>query len=304
MESTFKPRFEIIKPQFGYSFFYKRYDERHPNPTASAWHYHPEFELVYVNEGAGKRQVGTHLSHYRNGDLILIGSNLPHCGFTRTLTGTQKETLIQWRMDAFGAGFFQIPELRPVLRLFEQAKSGMVFHGEDKRSIGHVIESMEDQQGPERFLTFLNALTMMANAAQYTVLNAGSILLEAKMEDQEKINRIFNYVKENFNEEIALSDIAAQVYLTPSSFCKYFKKITNKTFVQYLIEYRLIHAAKLLHESKLAISDICYECGFNNYSHFNKKFKEMMGRTPLQYRNELSAPSSANPVSPDFSMDT
>ena len=299
MESTFKPRFEIIKPQFGYSFFYQRYDEQHPNPTTATWHYHPEFELVYVNEGAGKRQVGTHLSHYRNGDLILIGSNLPHCGFTRALTGTQKETLIQWRMDAFGPGFFQIPELKPVLRLFEQAKSGMVFHGEDKRTIGAVLESMQDLEGPAKLLTLLKAFTMMANATLYTELNAGNILLEAKMEDQEKINRIFNYVRENFNEEIALADIAAQVYLTPSSFCKYFKKITNKTFVQYLIEYRLIHAAKLLHESKLAIADICYECGFNNYSHFNKKFKEMMGRTPLHYRNELRSPSSVELISPE-----
>ncbi|SDZ74331.1 AraC-type DNA-binding protein [Arachidicoccus rhizosphaerae] len=294
MESSFKPRIEIIKPQFGYSFYYQRYDESHPNPTASAWHYHPEFELVYVNEGAGKRQVGTHLSHYRNGDLILIGSNLPHCGFTRSLRGNQRETLIQWRMEAFGEGFFHIPELKSVLRLFERAKSGMVFHGEDKRTIGAVLESMQGLEGPQRLLTFFKALTMMASAQQYTVLNAGSILLEAKVEDQEKINRIFNYVKENFNEEIPLADIAAQVFLTPSSFCKYFKKITNKTFVQYLIEYRLIHAAKLLHETNLAITDICYECGFNNYSHFNKKFKDTMGRTPLQYRNELRTTSSVD----------
>ena len=294
MASTFKPQIEIIKPQFGYSFFYQRFDERHPNPGTATWHYHPEFELIYVNEGAGKRQVGTHLSHYRNGDLILIGSNLPHCGFVRPLTGTQKETLIQWREDAFGAGFFEIPELKPVQRLFEQAKTGMVFHGQDKRTIGAVLEYMQELQGPERFLTFLKALTMMANATNYTVLNAGNILLDAKMEDQDKINRIFNYVKENFNEEIALSDIAAEVFLTPSSFCKYFKKITNKTFVAYLIEYRLIHAAKLLHETDLAITDICYECGFNNYSHFNKKFKEMMDKTPLQYRNELRNLSHVN----------
>lgn len=292
MESTFKPRIEIIKPQFGYSFYYQRFDQSNPNPSPATWHYHPEYELVYVNEGAGKRQVGTHLSHYRNGDLILIGSNLPHCGFTRSLKGNQRETLIQWRPDAFGAGFFQIPELRQVHRLFEQAKSGMVFHGDEKRAIGAVLESMQEQTGPQRLLTLFKALTMMAGATQYTILNAGNILLEAKVEDQGKINSIFNYVKENFSEEIPLADVAAIVHLTPSSFCKYFKKITNKTFVQYLIEYRLIHAAKLLHESDLAISDICYECGFNNYSHFNNKFKEIMGRTPLQYRNELRTTSA------------
>jgi AraC-like DNA-binding protein len=287
MKSTFKPQFELIEPSFGYSFFYRRYDAANPNPNEASWHYHPEMELVYVNAGAGKRQIGSHLSHYRNGDLILIGSNLPHCGFTRVLAAGQRETLIQWKLDAFGAPFFNIPEMKAVQRLFEQAKNGIIFHGDDKREIGAILESMADLSGAAKLLQLLQALTKMANSTNYTILNANGFLLEAKAEDQDKIKMIFNYVKENFNEEISLQEIAGLVFMTASSFCKYFKKITSKTFVQFLNEYRLIHAAKLLHESRLGIGDICYECGFNNYSHFTKKFKEMMGKTPLQYRNEL-----------------
>jgi AraC-like DNA-binding protein len=98
---------------------------------------------------------------------------------------------------------------------------------------------------------------------------------------------VFNFVKENFSEHITLDDIAHYINMTPSSFCKYFKKITNKTFVQFLTEYRLVHAAKLLHESNMGVSDICYECGFNNYSHFTKKFKAHFSETPLNYRNEM-----------------
>lgn len=287
MKTTFKPQFEHVKSSFGYSFFYKRFDENHPNPNESSWHYHPELELVYVNSGAGKRQIGSHLSHYRHGDLILIGSNLPHCGFTRTLTGSQRETLVQWKHDGFGETFFDLPEMRGVQQLLERAKNGIVFHGDEKREIGAVIESMEELSEAEKLLQLLRALTMMARSENYTVLNANGFMLEAKVEDQDRINVIFNFVKEKFKEEISLNDVSGVVHMTPSAFCKYFKKITSKTFIHFLTEYRLIHAAKLLHESKLGISDICYECGFNNYSHFTKKFKEMAGKTPLHYRNEL-----------------
>lgn len=287
MKSSFNPQFELIEPSFGYSFFYKRFDQDHPNPNESSWHYHPELELVYVNSGAGKRQIGSHLSHYRHGDLILIGSNLPHCGFTRTLVEGQHETLIQWKEDAFGPGFFGLPEMKSILHLFEQAKSGVIFHGEDKRSIGLAIEAMDGLKGPQRLLQLIEVFILMANATNHTILQANGFLLEAKMEDQDRINSVFNYVKEHFKDEIHLNDMAALIHMSPSAFCKYFKKITSKTLIQFLTEYRLIHAAKLLHESKLGIADVCYECGFNNYSHFTKKFKEMAGKTPLNYRNEF-----------------
>ncbi|ANI89408.1 AraC family transcriptional regulator [Arachidicoccus ginsenosidimutans] len=287
-KTSFSPIFESIEPTFGTSFLYKRYDEKRLNNYESLWHYHPELELVYVNSGAGKRQIGSHLSHYRNGDLILIGSNLPHCGFTGALKSDQQETVIQWKPEAFGAGFFDIPEMYNVKMLFEKAKGGIIFHGQTKRDIGAKMESIALQDSCSRLLTLLDIFREMAAATDnYTMLNASHFMLEAKVEDHDRINRVFNFVKENFKGQMSLDEMSNHINMTPTAFCKYFKKITNKTFVQFLTEYRLVHAAKLLHESNMGVSDICYECGFNNYSHFTKKFKEMSGKTPLHYRNEL-----------------
>ncbi|MDE1190610.1 MAG: AraC family transcriptional regulator [Arachidicoccus sp.] len=286
MKYSFNPIFENIEPGFGNSFVYKKYTEDLQNDYESVWHYHPELELVYINNGAGKRQIGSHLSHYRNGDLILVGSNLPHCGFTGTLKKDQSETVIQWKIDAFGAGLFNIPEMKSVKQLFENAKGGIIFHGEDKRIIGAKIESIEEHDNCGKLIGLLDVLRMMAVSENYTILNAAGFWLEAKVEDHNRINSVFNYVKENFRQQISLDEIAGHISMTPSAFCKYFKKVTRKTFVEFVNEYRLIHAAKLLHESNLGVSDICYECGFNNYSHFTKKFKEMSGKTPLHYRNE------------------
>lgn len=287
MKRSTNPIFEQIEPNIGSSFLYKSFDEQHPNNYESIWHYHPELEIVYVNTGSGKRQIGSHLSHYRNGDLILIGSNLPHCGITGYLTEHQRETVVQWGYNAFGQSFWELPEMEGVKMLFKRALSGIVFHGEDKRAIGAKIEAIKGLTGIERMLALLNVFRMMAATDNYTVLNASGYMLETKVEDNDRINRVFNFVKEAYQQPISLDDVSMLINMTPSSFCKYFKKITRKTFVQFVTEYRLIHAAKLLHESNMGVSDICYECGFNNYSHFTKKFKTMMGKTPLHYRNEL-----------------
>lgn len=290
----FTPLFESIDPGFGNSFLYKQYDEQRLNNQESLWHYHPELEIVYINAGAGKRQIGSHLSHYRNGDLILVGSNLPHCGFTGILKNSQRETVIQWKQEAFGTGFFDIPEMRSIKTLFENAKGGLIFHGADKRAIGAKIEAMNEAESCDRLVRFLEVLRMMAVSENYTALNAAGFMLEAKVEDHDRINHVFNFVKEHFKGQISLDEVSKHINMTPSAFCKYFKKITNKTFVEFVNEYRLVHAAKLLHESNLGIADICYECGFNNYSHFTKKFKEMAGKTPLHYRNELKYVLSNN----------
>lgn len=287
MKSLLRPVFESIKPAFGSSFLYKRFGENFSNPNDSVWHYHPELEIVYVNRSGGQRQIGSHLSHYKHGDLVLIGSNLPHCGFAGKLKEGQRETVIQWNNDVFGKTFFDVPEMRNVKALFEKALNGIIFHEEDKRKIGAKIEAMEHLNNYQRMLALLEVFGLMAASENYTILNAGGFLLETKVEDQQRINLVFNFVKENFNEEISLDNISHYINMTASSFCKYFKKITGKTFVQFLTEYRLVYAAKLLYESNMGVSEICYESGFNNYSHFTKKFKEHFKKTPLNYRNEI-----------------
>lgn len=287
MSKSQKPAFEKIEPGFGSSFLYRTYDEKHENNSHTFWHYHPELELVYVNGGTGKRQVGSHISYYRNGELILIGSNLPHCGFTDSLTNYEQETVIQMRPDFLGESFFDIPEMRSIKALFERAKMGIVFHGDIKRSIGAKIEALQTMTQYERLLALLEILKLLEAAQQYTVLNAQGFILETELQDNNRINVIFNFVKQEFKRQISLEEIADIVSMTVPAFCRYFKKITGKTFTQFVNEYRLVHAAKLLHEKQISITDVCFESGFNNFSHFNKQFKKFTGKTPSTYRNEL-----------------
>jgi AraC-like DNA-binding protein len=287
MKNSIKPTFEKVEPAFGSSFSYRTYDKTHPNKSHTFWHYHPEIELVYVNGGSGKRQIGSHVSYYRKGDLILIGSNLPHCGFTDGLSRNERETVIQLKPEFLGTSFFDIPEMRNIHSLLESAKMGIVYHGNEKRQIGKAIEDLEKKDHYDRLLGLLKVFKLLEEAENYTILNAKGFILEAELQDNNRINIIFNFVKEEFHRQITLEEIAGLVSMTEQSFCRYFKKITGKTFIQFVNEYRLVHAAKLLHEKQISILDVCFDSGFNNFSHFNRLFKNYTGKTPSTYRNEL-----------------
>jgi AraC-like DNA-binding protein len=281
-----KPAFEAIEPNFGHSYTYQKFDASKKN-TDHIWHYHPEIELVYVNGGAGKRRIGSHISYYTDGDLMLIGSNLPHCGFTDKFTGNKTETVVQMKTDFLGNDFFDIPEMRKIQNLFEVAKGGIAFSGSTKKKLGDKMEHLQYQTDFERLLSILDILNELSFSNEFKVLNAEGFSLETEIKDNDRINTIFNYVKSNFQEDIPLAVIADMVSMTVPSFCRYFKKITNKTFVQFVNERRLVHASKLLTEKHMSITEVCFECGFNNFSHFNKSFRAFTGQNPSEYRKQL-----------------
>lgn len=283
---TLKPSFEIVEPSFGSSFYYSKYD-RNANNMAHVWHYHPEIEMVFVNGGTGKRQIGSHVSYYTDGDLIFVGSNLPHCGFTDTQTGNKNETVIQMKADFLGTDFLSLPENKWIKELFDKAKGGIAFGEDTKNAVGHLIEQMADQAPFEKLLTLLKVLKHLETATDYTILNAAGFSMEMQVQDNDRINMIFNYVKDHFQEQISLDDIAEMSSMTVPSFCRYFKKITKKTFTRFVNEYRVVHASKLLAEKHIGITAIAYESGFNNFSHFNKIFHEFTGKSASEYRNEL-----------------
>ena len=283
-----KPAFEAIEPDFGQSFTYQKFDALKPNKNL-VWHYHPEIELVYVNGGNGKRQIGSHVSYYTQGDLILIGSNLPHCGFTDACTGNTSESVVQMKTDFLGSDFFSIPEMRNIRQLFEKAKGGIAFTGSAKKKIGEKIEILEYKSDFQRLLAILNILNELGSTSEYQILNAEHLSVETQSKENERINSIFNFVKENYREPISLEEMADLTHMTVPSFCRYFKKVTNKTFVQFVNEYRMVHASNLLSENEMSITEICFESGFNNFSHFNKSFKVFTGMSPSEYRNQLKS---------------
>ena len=281
-----KAEFESIQPSIGSSFFINQFNEKIRN-RVPVWHFHPELELVYINGGTGRRHVGHHLSYFNDGDLMLIGSNLPHSGFTDRLTGNQSETIIQMKPDFLGEQFFNLPEMIAVKRLFEKAKMGITFQGKKKEALGKKLEEIPWINPTKRLLILLDVLQELAQCKEYTLLNGEGILLEVSPQDNNRMNTIYNYVRKNFRQPIPLEEISELAHMTVPSFCRFFKKKAGKNFTKFVNEYRLVHASKLLSEETTSITEICLACGFNNFSHFNKEFKAFTGKSPSAYRNEV-----------------
>ncbi|TGV03740.1 AraC family transcriptional regulator [Flavivirga rizhaonensis] len=281
-----KPTLEKLSPSFGSSILVKQHLVKVDKYNAF-WHFHPELELVYINKGQGKTHIGTHLSYFNNSQLILIGSNLPHNGFTDRLTANGTETTVQFKSNFLGNDFVDIPEMSLIVSLFDRAKKGIRFNVETKKIIGPKIERLLDYEGFDRVLKFLEILNYLAKTDDYIILNADGFAFEAEPQDSGKIGLIYKHVNRNFQNHISLDEIADKVSMTVPAFCRYFKRITGKTFTKLVNEYRVVHATKLLNESQMSISDVCFECGFNNFSHFNKQFNEITGKSASQYRKEI-----------------
>lgn len=287
MQTGRKPALEKVNPEFGSSFSVKHYVDPSPNAKPPFWHFHPEIEMVFVKGGSGKRHIGNHLSYYQTGDLVLIGSMLPHTGFTDRLTGNESETIIQFSMDCLGEGFFQAKEMQDIQQLLERAKSGIAFHGKAKEEIGARMEKLVTLDNFAKLIELLCILQDMAWAEEYEILNASGYSFEVVSTDNDRINVIYDYVQANFQNVIPLEEIAAIANMTVPSFCRYFKRISGKKFTRFVNEIRIVHACKLLTEQQLSISNISFESGFNNFSHFNRLFKNITGKSPSAYRKQL-----------------
>ena len=261
------------------------------NNKFQKWHYHPEIELVYINNGKGKRQVGLHLSNYDEGDLVMIGTNVPHTGFTEYFDKERKEVVVQFKPDFLGNSLEKVLEFKNIKRLFEISKRGLVFSGNTKKTIGISMLGLQYETPLQKVLTLIKILNDLSISKDVTVLNSENFDSES-IQENERIKKVFNYIKLNYKEEVSLNEVSELVFMTPPSFCRYFKSKTNKTFTTFLNEYRINNALKLLAQSKLDIKNICFQCGYNNFSHFNRLFKKQISMTPSEFRKKMSSQES------------
>lgn len=280
-----KPVLKKINPELGNSVFVQKSAKERSN-LKPFWHFHPEIELVYVNDGQGKRHIGNHMSYYSDSQLLLIGSMLPHIGYTdRPNHGS--ELLVQFLPDFLGEHFLEVPEMQAIKQLFIRAKNGLLFKKDIQLRLEHDIHELNKVTGFDRTILLLKILQELAITNDYVMLNATSFTFEATLQDNSKAELIYKYINQNFQKQIPLDEIANHVSMTVPAFCRYFKKITGKTFTKIVNEYRVTHATKLLAETTKSITEICFECGFNNFSHFNKVFKMQTGKSASNYRSEL-----------------
>jgi len=285
-----KPLFHKV-PVKHESSFNIRHDIR-PN-FGTVWHYHPEIELHYIIRGEGLRFIGDNISNFEPGEIVLLGENLPHTWrckdeYFRNDPELQIEAIvIQFLPDCLGKCMLTLPETYMLPKLFEKAKNGMVVKGEAKKKLSELMFQTVHAKDMERIILLLSILKTLAEADDYEhIVTSQHGFYQSNESDTLRLNKICTYTLSNYKKDISLEEIAAISNLSVTSFCRYFKMMTHKTYYDFLIEIRISHACRHLIEDKLPTEVICFDCGFNNVSNFYRHFKKVTGMTPLDYKRK------------------
>lgn len=278
-----KVSYENVKPDENSSFrtLYMNYPVK---DFRWEYHYHPELELVCVVSGSGTRHVGYHKSGFRDGDLVLIGSNVPHSGFGLNSSDSHEEFVLQFREDIvqFSKTIGEFSELRKLLSV---AKFGVQFSTATKEKILPKLREIRDTENSKRYLLLIHLLIELSYQQDYVLLNKEVMPHTIISKNKERLQAIFTFVEKNYDKEIDINIIAENVNLTLPSFCNFFKKTMKITFTEFLNQYRIEKACQLLLQGK-SVSESCYNTGYNNISYFNRAFKKYIGKTPTEFNNE------------------
>lgn len=257
------------------------------------WHYHPELELIHIEQGSGTQFVGDNIQNFQSGDLILIGPNLPHywrCDekyFQNNTNLYAQATVVHFSENIFGETFLNLPENKAISELLEKAKRGMKLLGNENARVKELLQSLLEQKEGNPMIALLQILQSLSQNQEIKLLSNSFYSEGFDQHDTDRINQIYQYSLNNFQQKITIEEIAEVANISPHSFCRYFKSRSRKTYSQFLLELRIGHACKLLLDGKLSIAQTCYESGFNNFANFNKYFKILTKKSPLQYQKEF-----------------
>jgi AraC-like DNA-binding protein len=274
---------ETVLPDPGQSF--KLFTPRLKNYFF--WHYHPEYELVYVEAANGIRHVGQHISSFMESDLILIGPNIPHLNFDYGLHIEYRQIVVQLKENFLGDAFKETPEFAAIRTLFEQAYLGLSFSGETKNAVVEKLKYMQGRTHFEQLLCLLEVFQILALSKEVTRLNNQDTSIKLFLNDKIRMGSIYKYIHANYNEAPDVNQVAASVHLSTAAFCRYFKKHTKMTFTDFVNQYRITQAKTLLLQDK-SVSEVCYEVGFESLSYFNKLFKKLTGENPSAFKKKYA----------------
>lgn len=252
------------------------------------WHYHPEYEIVYIDGASGTRHVGDHISRYEGSDLVFIGPNIPHLNFDYGVRTDHREVVVQLSENFLGDRFWQAPEFAAIARLFGQARTGLSFYGETKREVGQRLEALPTLPPFERMMALLTIFQRLATSPEVEPLHGKPVTNAYNQNEQQRLRRTYQFIEENYPRRIDIAEVAGLANLTESAFCRYFKRMTSLTFTQFLNQYRVNQARKLLLMDQ-TVTEACYACGFESLSYFNKIFRRVTGENPLQFRKRHRA---------------
>jgi AraC-like DNA-binding protein len=277
-----KAEFEDIPSKQGLSSFHLT--RINVNSFEFKWHYHPEYELTYIVRGSGYRVVGNSQEHFSSGDLVLLGSNIPHTWWGETEDGRDSEAIVIQFSKAFIEPILELNESQSIRELLERSSKGVRWNDTDH--LFQRIENLCTQKDFDRILALLSVLHALSNKA-YTQLASNSYQNIHSKKFESRINKVCSYLQNHYSESITLKQMAELVHMSESNFCKFFKKATSSTFSNYMNDLRINAACHLLLSSENNIHTIAEDSGFKSLSYFNRVFLRKMNCSPAVYRQGI-----------------
>jgi len=281
-----KPALEHLPREKDQSFVVKYFDYNYyPTP----WHYHPELEIVLVTESTGKRFIGNHISDFKPGNLAFLGPNIPHTYRNEDKyyeAGSElraKSIVIHFAADSLGNDFLNLPEANMLQQLFEQSAYGLEITGKTNAQVSNKLFDILSYTGLKRWLCLVDILLDIASSKETSRIT-GSPYIGYNEKESTRLCNVFNWMVANLGNNMTLNDAAAIAQMNPNAFSRFFSLRTRKTFSEFIKELRLQKAARLLIESEMTITQVCFDCGYNNISNFNRQFLDHYEMNPAKYR--------------------
>lgn len=257
------------------------------------WHAHSEYQLFVVQRGTGTRFIGDSIKSFKPGELILTGPHLPHVwrsddAYFRKESGLATSGIVVYLNENFlGSDFLDKEEIILLKRLFVKSMRGLEFYGAERQRVIGLMQELVHLQGVPSVIQVLQILEILSRAKDYHYISSRAYHESVEQHEADRLNKVYEYVFENFKNKIRLQELADLLHMTPTSFSRYFTMKNNKSFSRFVSEIRIKHACKMLTETDETVSNICYACGFDTLSNFNKQFKEITMRKPTQYKREF-----------------
>jgi AraC-like DNA-binding protein len=282
-------RYESVPLRRGESFYIGVFQD---NIEKSTWHYHNNYELSFILEGAGKRIVGDSIEEFQPGDLVFIGRNLPHTWIANKEPGawtsrTLEMVFLQFPPELVSGRMLDLPEFTNARKAVELSEQGIHIIGDTLNEASSMMLKLPYLGPFERMLHFWNLMDIIGKSKSIKKLASEEYMKSRFLPVNKRIQEIHEFLMKNYREEIHLEQLMGLTNMAPGSLCRYFKGQTGMTIFEYLLRIRVDFACKMLMDPDLTITTVCLDSGFNNLSHFNRQFKKFTGTTPTLYRNRF-----------------
>jgi AraC-like DNA-binding protein len=277
-----KPFYEKVPLRESSSFY--AYEKICANFEFS-WHYHPEYEITAITRGRGKRYIADSICEYERLDIVMIPPDMPHSWHSEPQEGGSRAIVVQFSQSLLEDFGLRLPEMAAIKRLLDSSRGALDF-GNDAAALAH-MRNVAKTDGLESLLNLAALLRHLGLSEPAIITSASPQQYLKDRDDCQSVNRLFNYININYTRRITLAEAAGLVCRSESAFCRFFKQISGKRFIEHINDLRVAHACRLLRETDKPVTEICFEAGFANIANFNRQFSKRKKRSPRQYRSNL-----------------